>query len=201
MTRPSLRRALSLLFCLACLATSSSGQMTNPGNAVDLGLSVMWGDRNVGAAAPSDVGAFFGYGDITGEIVSTKYVDYVSEDITGTDRDPANHYWGPGWRMPRTSEIAELVERCEWRWVSRGDTEGYLVTGRGGNSIFLPTTGHRTDSTLYFQKTRGYYWGGEVDEFNKNYASALFFYRGNKFVKEYRKIYGFVVRPVRESFF
>ncbi len=172
-----------------------------PGNAVDLGLSVMWADRNVGAMGPVEAGRVFGYGDITGEEISTKYDDYVSEDVGGTDRDAANHYWGLGWRLPSISEITELVERCQWTWTQRDGVDGYVVKGRGGNSIFLPVTGHRTDSTMCFVKTRGYYWSGEITSYNKNYAGALFFYKGNKFQKDYRKIYGFAIRPVRESFF
>lgn len=175
-----------------------TGEQSSIGEAVDLGLSVMWGDRNVGASSEVDYGNYYGYGDVTGEVVSTSYEDYLSQDVSGTDRDPAALIWGPGWRMPRTSEIAELVERCSWRWTKRKGVWGYVVTGRDGSSIFLPATGHRTSSKFFYVGTRGYYWGGEVNELNPNYAGALVFFKNDHFSKDYRKIYGFAIRPVHE---
>ena len=65
-----------------------------PGQAVDLGLSVLWSDHNVGATGPQDVGRFFGYGDITGTVTTCSYSDYVSQDVVGSDRDPAFVFWG-----------------------------------------------------------------------------------------------------------
>ena len=194
-----------LLLCLFSQGAGAEGSevgssvsQSSIGEAVDLGLSVMWADRNVGAASEVEYGNYYGYGDVTGEVVSTSYEDYLSQDVSGTDRDPAALIWGPGWRMPRTSEIAELVERCTWRWTKRNGVWGYVVTGRDGNSIFLPATGHRTSSKFFYVGTRGYYWGGEVNDLNPNYAGALVFFPNDHFSKDYRKIYGFAIRPVHE---
>lgn len=170
-----------------------------PGRAVDLGLSVLWGDQNIGASGPDDVGRLFGYGDISGAVTTCSYADYVSQDIVGTDRDPAYVFWGGGWRMPTASEVNELVERCEWRWTVHNGVEGYVVKGRTG-SIFLPTTGQRSGTEVAYAKTRGYYWSGEVSEADVDYACALFFYRGGHMLKEYRRFYGFAIRPVKEEF-
>lgn len=170
-----------------------------PGRAVDLGLSVLWSDQNIGASGPDDAGRLFGYGDISGAVTTCSYADYVSQDVVGTDRDPAYVFWGGGWRMPTASEVNELVERCEWRWTVRDGVEGYVVKGRSG-SIFLPTTGQRSGKEVSYAKTRGYYWSGEVSEADDDYASALFFYRGGHVLKEYRRFYGFAIRPVKEEF-
>lgn len=180
-------------------AVSGKGGYGMPGEAVDLGLSVLWSDHNIGAVGAYDAGLFFGYGDITGTVVSNSYKDYVSQDVVGTDRDPAYVFWGGGWRMPTAHEIYELVERCEWRWAVRGGAEGYLVRGRGG-SIFLPVTGQRSGRDSAYVKTRGYYWSGEISEADGDYASALFFHKGGRMLKEYRKFYGFVIRPVKEEY-
>lgn len=170
-----------------------------PGEAVDLGLSVSWCEYNIGASDPSDPGLFFGYGDLDGTETSTSYADYPSQDVVGTDRDPAYVYWGQGWRMPTKSEIQELCNRCDWKWTQQNGIEGYLVKGRGG-SIFLPVTGQRSGSVVSFDKTRGYYWAGELTTKDRNYAAAIFFYKGNHMVKDYRKCYGFAIRPVKEDF-
>lgn len=170
-----------------------------PGNAVDLGLSVLWSDRNVGSTGPTDMGRIFGYGDITGSVTSFALDDYISQDVSGTDRDPAYVFWGSGWRMPTASEIDELVNRCEWRWAVRNGVPGFIVKGRNG-AIFLPVTGQRSGDKLAFQQTRGYYWSGDISDSDHDYASALFFHKGGKMLKDYRKFYGFAIRPVREEF-
>ncbi len=172
-----------------------------PGEPIDLGLSVLWCNKNIGAESPSNAGLYFGFGDIDGTNTSTSYSNYISQDILGTDKDPAYVFWGAGWRMPSKREVEELCERCDWKWTKQNGVEGYKVIGRGGNSIFLPVTGFRSDSTFFYQKSRGYYWAGEVNEFNPNYGTAIFFYKGDHSVIDYRKIYGFTIRPVCESVF
>ena len=198
----------AVLASLTCVAQSRADDDNHvsdkaayglPGNAVDLGLSVLWSDQNVGATGPTDVGRFFGYGDLTGTVMTCSYNDYISQDIVGTDRDPAYVFWGSGWRMPTASEIEELVERCQWKWVVRNGTPGFIVKGRE-SSIFLPVTGQRSGRELAYQQTRGYYWSGEISETDHDYAGALFFHKGGHMLKNYRKFYGFVIRPVKEEF-
>ncbi len=170
-----------------------------PGAAVDLGLSVKWSDRNVGANSSQEVGRYFGFGDVEGSETSHYLKRYTSGDITGTDRDPAYVFWGQGWRMPSADEMRELCERCSWKWIRRGGVEGFLVTGRHGNSIFLPVTGLRTNDKYQFTERRGYYWSGDIGESDPNYAHALFFHKGGMSVREYLKVFGFVIRPVNED--
>ena len=83
--------------------------------AVDLGLSVFWADRNVGAAAPEGFG------------------DYL---LFGT-KVP----WGGTWRTPTCKELEELLNKCSWEYTTPGGVAGYKVTGPNGNSIFLPLGG------------------------------------------------------------
>ena len=83
--------------------------------AVDLGLSVFWADRNVGADTPE------AYGD---------YVPYGTEVP-----------WGGAWRTPTSGELTDLVEKCSWELTAYNGVNGYKVTGPNGNSIFLPLGG------------------------------------------------------------
>lgn len=101
--------------------------------------------------------------------------------------------------MPTADEITELCERCEWRWVKLDGVEGFKVVGRRGKSIFLPVSGMKSNGNLQFEKIRGYYWSGNMCDDDANYAPALFFYKGGKLVKDYKKVFGFVIRPVRED--
>lgn len=83
--------------------------------AVDLGLSVFWADRNVGAEAPEGYGDYFLFG--------------------------AEVPWGGSWRTPSYKELEELLIKCSWDHTTLDGVAGYKVTGPNGNSIFLPLSG------------------------------------------------------------
>lgn len=83
--------------------------------AVDLGLSVFWADRNVGADTPWAFGDYFSFGT------------------------PVP--WGGAWRTPSAAELNELLNKCSWELTAREGVNGYKVTGPNGNAIFLPLGG------------------------------------------------------------
>ena len=122
---------------------------------VDLGLSVKWASRNVGAAGPEQTGGFFSW----------------SED------DIAHARLGGSWRMPTTKEMKELIKKCTWSWASVKGEIGYLITsnkpGYTDRSIFLP---------YYYGGTSGYvaYWSGSLDVGPDGGAASLWFdFMGN----------------------
>lgn len=119
------------------------------GYPVDLGLSVLWADMNIGAALPSQGGTLFGYGDVSGEMRSEDESDYPSIAITGTKYDIAKFQWGNGWRMPTAEELEELSERCKWTPANLNGVRGNLVTGPSGNSIFMPYAGSRIGVSVH----------------------------------------------------
>jgi hypothetical protein len=53
---------------------------------------------------------------------------------------------------------------------------GYKVTGKNGNSIFLPAAGYRGGTDVVYVGTRGYYWSGTLNECNADHAYHLYFY-------------------------
>ena len=162
------------------------------GSSVDLGLSVLWADRNVGAKDVSDFGSLFGYGDVTGKVVSSDSNDYANGPILNTDKDIANAVWGNGWRMPTKAEFRELLNKCNWKHVqTNSGNVGYLITGPNGNQIFLPSAGLRTDNEIFRRNDWGTYWAGDYGElsFDKNYRD----------VSEWPSTYnGQSVRPVKD---
>lgn len=122
---------------------------------VDLGLSVKWASRNVGAAGPEQTGGFFSW----------------SED------DIAHAKLGGSWRMPTTKEMKELIKKCAWSWASVKGEIGYLITsnkpGYTDRSIFLP---------YYYAGTSGdvAYWSGSLDVGPDGGAASLWFdFMGN----------------------
>ena len=107
--------------------------------AVDLGLSVFWADRNVGADTPWAYGDFFPFGT------------------------PVP--WGGTWRTPTAAELNELLQKCSWEQTACEGVEGYKVTGPNGNSIFLPLAGSPwDDGSLDRPGEVGSIWSSERPE-------------------------------------
>ena len=171
---------------------SNDDVASDAGHAVDLGLSVLWADRNVGAKDVSDFGSLFGYGDVTGKVMSSDRNDYANGSILNTDKDIANAIWGNGWRMPTKAEFRELLNTCKWKLVrTNSGNVGYLVTGPNENQIFLPSAGLRTHTEILRRNDWGTYWAGDYGElgFDRNYRD----------VSEWPSTYnGQSVRPVKD---
>lgn len=180
----------------------SSGTL-NGHNYVDLGLSVKWADRNVGASSPSDYGSYFAWGETstksdyshTNCVTDGKYLS----DISGDSRyDAARANWGGSWRLPTTPECEELVDKCTWTWTTQGGHNGYEVTGPNGNSIFLPAAGLREGTSLSSAGETGDYWSSTPGRNAPSYAERLTF----NIITHYRdwrpRFGGLSVRPVSD---
>lgn len=110
--------------------------------AVDLGLSVKWAKKNLGASNYTDKGN--GYKDY--DYMDIYYEDpiLVGEDgedvnLSGNEKyDYARKELGGSWRMPTFEDWQELKEKCSWKTVTIDDKPGFQVTGPNGNIIFLP---------------------------------------------------------------
>ena len=169
---------------------------------VDLGLSVKWATCNVGANRPEEYGDYFAWGETT---TKTKYTEYNSltydeqmDDISGNPQyDAATANWGGDWRMPTKAELNELLNNCTWTWTAQNGVSGYNVEGPNGNSIFLPASGFRDGSSLYYAGSYGFYWSSTPYESNRT-AYYLYFSSDVHGMSDYRRYYGRSVRPVLE---
>jgi len=108
---------------------------------VDLGICnhLWWATVNVGASVPEEVG------------------DYFSHESA------RRAYWGEHWRLPTSSEIDSLLQKCRWTWTVQDSMPGYLVSGLyvdgyRTTSIFLPAGGRFESEGVSFYGQRGYYW-------------------------------------------
>lgn len=183
---------------------------------VDLGLSVKWACCNVGANAPEHYGGYYAWGETSEK--SNYYWTYykhwfdkdgdgnfgwdegtITSDIAATEYDVAHVQWGGSWRMPRFSEVQELVSKCSWEWTSVNGVAGQKVTGPNGNSIFLPAAGQRCEEGIDDSGLCGLYWSSTPHEDNARGAYGLYFYSGNtSYPDDYWRNYGLSVRPVSE---
>lgn len=101
---------------IRALFETSSYQM------VDLGLSVKWADRNVGAETPQDNGLYFSWGNVEGHSVDengnvvdysfdeTTYASSTGGQFTGSEldaeHDAATVNMGEGWRISTVHDLA-----------------------------------------------------------------------------------------------
>lgn len=142
-----------------------------PGQMVDLGLSVKWAGWNVGASRPEEYGGYYAWGELEEkddyDYDTYQYIDqqiwryiFIGDNISGTQYDVARVQWGGNWRMPTLLECQELIEKCSWEWMAYKGVNGMMVTGPNGNSIFLPSAGHRDLENINYQGEGGTYWTG-----------------------------------------
>lgn len=140
---------------------------TPPGQAVDLGLSVKWADRNIDASSPEGFGAYYAYGDLKPKLRYTSSTQQWLDNgkwsgpVDGEDIEPqwdvARLKWKGNWRTPNYDELMELIKKCRWQWTQQEGVAGYRVTGPSGNSIFLPAVGFNRGMIPEQVGTAGFY--------------------------------------------
>ena len=190
-----------------------------PEYAVDLGLpsGTLWADRNVGADAPEAYGDYFAWGEVTPKSeynwstykwcngsynTQTKYCTNSSRGIVDNkttldlEDDAAYVNMGSKWRMPTTAEQRELLNNCNWTWTTQNGVNGRKVTGKNGNSIFLPAAGLRYVSSLLSAGSQGKYWSSSLVESHPDFAYVFLFYSGDYHSDNNNRYYGHSVRAV-----
>ena len=182
---------------------------------IDLGLpsGLKWASCNVGASSSEEYGDYFAWGETTtkssyDEDNSITYnfsaSTLQSRGIIGSDGnltaayDAATANWGGSWCMPTIDEIAELRNKCTWKWTSQNGVNGQLVTGPNGNSIFLPAAGYRGGTGFYDRGSYGGCWSATLYEGYSSVAYGLGFLVGGRLWNSNFRYYGHSVRPVTE---
>lgn len=169
----------------------AANQPTEPGTAVDLGLSVLWAACNIGADSPSAFGNYYGWGEL--DTFDKTHDNYNSGDgKVGSDGNLLPQYdiatvsWGNGWRMPTDNEILELITLdCQ----TIGNC--WKVTGHNGNSIYLPLGGHYEN---YWWNSDTYYWSSTRIESGSAYTLNMCYALGYDVTDQ-----GRLVRPVKDK--
>lgn len=168
---------------------------------VDLGLSVMWAKCNVGAETEEGFGTYFGYGDQTGELLSTDLTDYPTADISNTELDITNGFNIDGTSqelsaMPTLAQVQELIDGTTQTAETVNGVSGVRFTASNGNSIFLPAAGYRNGKDIVSNGT-GVYWTGTVSAINNSYANTITFGNGSVTSGNTLRYYGLQLRTVK----
>lgn len=137
---------------------------------VDLGLSVKWAKRNIGATTATDPGGLYAFGDLTGVNPSIDPANYASESTYKTTADLAYRATGGKATLPTADLFEELFRLCKTEWTQQDGVSGYLVTGPNHNTIFLPAAGKRVANAQFENGTHGYYLTGSINPSNSQFA-------------------------------
>ena len=151
------------------IPTYQSTPNTATVEAVDLGLSVKWASCNVGAYSSESYGSYYTWSE-------TNNIDFSDN-----------------WRMPTAGEMRELRDNCVWKWTNEKGISGYRVTGKNGNSIFLPASGFKLNNRTFDEGSYGYYWSSG----SGSQANYLEFNSYDYDINGSEPTYGCTVRPVR----
>lgn len=122
-------------------------------NAIDLGLSVLWADKNLYADEPMDIGKEMS--------VNRAFYKLIDDDEFDGD-----------WRLPTLEEILELIysEKTEWTPVTEnGKHTGWQVKGITADNpgcIKLPLVHHENGGPTI-------YWTGDRMDEEDHYCLAL----------------------------
>ena len=121
-----------------------------PSFAVDLGLSVYWRDRNLGASKNTDAGDYYAWGENNTRSGSNSYTrdNYLNwESGTGYKNtvidnnklyDPCAKLYPQGtWRLPTAAEVNELINNCN-----------ITVTVMSGNVVCILSSRTNPDANI-----------------------------------------------------
>lgn len=149
--------------------------------AVDLGGSVLWATKNVGAAEVGDYGEFYRWGEVTPYSGGSSYSGASSTNnmALSPEDDAASVNWGGYWRMPTTSELMELSSMPQE--LDTENNHSGIRFGEAPNSIFVPFAGLwlRNSSDAWYQNTLGYLLSSEKDSDNQLVQLSLYNYSDN----------------------
>lgn len=137
--------------------------------AVNLGLSVMWGDCNIGAQECYEEGNLYTWKEIVSE---TDRLSALRAPVAIPDSmksDLAEKLYGAGWQIPTIEHIIELIENCEFEFALMGKV--LKVTGPNGNSILLPLAGN--ENRFGNKVEGGFYWSSTKASEDYNSAYQL----------------------------
>ena len=193
---------------------------------VDLGLpsGTLWATCNVGANSPEEYGDYFAWGETEpkesyswstykwcngSKNSMTKYCIYSSNGYNGfidgltellPEDDAAMFNWGSDWQMPSLAQLQELSnsDYTTTTWTTQNGVKGRKITGKNGNSIFLPASGSRNGTSLYNLGKDGLFWLRSLStDYSYNAYELEFTYSNIIYGDKCDRFYGHNVRPVR----
>ncbi len=138
--------------------------------AVDLGLSVKWATKNIGATDAYDIGIYFSFGDHNDSkriftedtYIFQDYEELLPSDISGSEHyDIATILCGDGWRLPTVDECTELSKLHSFK-LAKDDDDNliFVITGTNDETMTLPFGGYKSGlSIVHYPSQPTYLYG------------------------------------------
>lgn len=129
----------------------------------------------------------------------SSYGTVDNKTVLDPEDDAAHVQWGGNWRMPTYDELNELKTQCIWEWTQLNGVNGYKVSSKqqgNTNYLFLPAAGYRSNSSLGYVGSYGYYWSSSLSASRSFYAYGVYFDSSNVDCYSRNRCYGQSVRPV-----
>ena len=181
---------------------------------VDLGLSVKWGNANLGATngdtAESWYGNYYAWGETETKTnyewsnykfgASQPFSKYDSDGKTVLESDDDIAYkTNSAWRMPTNKDFEELIALPN-EWVTNynkiSGLNGRVFTGKNGKTLFIPAAGSRNGSDFFSVGSGCDLWSSSLNSYNHRTAYHLDIYSNNVRMEYHSRILGFSVRPI-----
>ena len=174
------------------------------GDLIDMGLSVKWGSRNVGASDPGKDGDYFAWGET--QTKETFLPDNYLYNETPTQlpltADAASVNLGGSWRMPTKEEYEEIINGANTlheTGVYNGRYGYMYISRKNGNRIFFPCSGWKNEEGVGPVGTSGEYWTSTFSTSTDNYNVAYLWTVGSGSTYFFGPVYyGLTVRGVQE---
>ena len=194
---------------------------------IDLGLpsGLQWAKCNLGAATETDYGDYFMWGSTTPDNnhtcnwantpfnngSDTYNKTYFTDDVKNIlcpngvlakEFDAAYKATNGIACMPTVENIQELLDNTVYEWFTNYKNSG--VKGRkftskhNGNSIFIPASGWRFDSSFNSRGISGYFWSSTLMTSDPKYAWGIIFGSDSDNISESSRNDGCAVRAVRK---
>lgn len=171
-------RYVTILVAVLALVSGTLAQ-----KPMDLGLSVRWADRNVGADSPEQYGDYFAWGEVkpkrhygyysvSKHFDDKKYYKYNYLNLSGSVKDDllelvpkddaATVRQGKKWRMPTEKEVAELISKCSFRQVKLRGANVCMIWNPSyadTDTIYIPCSGYKDYGNFRFESAiSAYCW-------------------------------------------
>lgn len=148
------------------VAITTQGNKVKTPKLIDMGVSVLWADRNVGASEVYDYGINYNWGitDISGNSKQSSDFNPTGKSIAGTGDDIASVNYGNSWRMPSWDEYIELMQNCDIYSYSENGVSGILLVSKvNSNKLFFPNYKRNqafagTENSVFSSDVLPYYW-------------------------------------------
>ena len=168
---------------------------------VDLGLSVLWAKYNLGAMKESEHGDYLTWNDIhDNSLFSVCSTEMCKIDIFNYYKNQkvllSSRF--PDIRMPSLQDFTELIRYCRWEKTVVDGINGYKITGKNGNHIFLPISGHKKNGDVTSINCYGQYLSSSYQNDNIAHYLLLRFMQDEHYIFRFHdaRTTGRTIRPV-----